>query len=346
MRIRIVCCEDINAWILGKFARRLRENLIPLGVEADIRKIPDPRADINHHIIYLGYDGKKTSTDTIMITHVDTEQKLYMLKNQLLNAEMGICMSSDTVKKLVGSGVPGEKLCYVNPAHDGVIKPRKIVVGITSKVQSSGCKREFLLTQLADRISPSDFKFKIMGSGWESSINALRQKGIEVDYYARFDYSKYCEIIPCLDYYLYFGQDEGSMGFVDALAAGIPTIVTPQGFHLDAPGGITYAFNEIEELEKIFLKIIEEKKNLARAVSSWTWHEYARKHLLIWKYLLRKKTGQTISEMLSRELEKPCAATINHMDGKVPAKADGRGRRFLRTIGWLREKLKNLVSRK
>ena len=53
MNVRIVCYEDVDAWILGKFALRLCENLILQGVQADISKAPDNSADINHHIIYL-----------------------------------------------------------------------------------------------------------------------------------------------------------------------------------------------------------------------------------------------------------------------------------------------------
>ena len=41
MRIRIVCYEDVNAWILGKFALKLCENLNAQGVNADISNKPD-----------------------------------------------------------------------------------------------------------------------------------------------------------------------------------------------------------------------------------------------------------------------------------------------------------------
>ena len=302
IRVHIVCYEEIDEWILGKIARRLCENLQKMGVEVDVSKTPNSLSDINHHICYYDYDSKKTTTETVMITHINTHGELNKVKEQLINVEMGICMSFDAVHRLAHFGVPRGKLCYINPAHDGAIKPRKIVVGIATRTYPDGCKREYLLAQLASRISLTDFKFKIMGTGWDIIIDVLRQKGIEVDYVDRFDYTAYCELIPNLDYYLYTGQDEGSMGFIDALAVGIPTIVTPQGFHLDAPGGITYAFNDIEELEKIFLKIAEQKKKRVQAVSSWTWSEYARKHLLIWKYLLNRKSGRPISETLNSEL--------------------------------------------
>ena len=209
MRVRIVCYEDVNAWILGKFALRLRDGLEALGVAIDIAKVPDMSAEINHHIIYYNYDGSKSTLDTVMITHIDSEMKRRMLKSQLVQAEMGICTSLDTVIKLASTGIPRSKLCYVNPGHDNVMKPRKLLLGITSKVQPSGCKREFMLPQLAQRMSLDDFEFRIMGAGWESIVNELTGMGVAVNYINHFDFDHYVEMMPNLDYYLYLGQDEG-----------------------------------------------------------------------------------------------------------------------------------------
>ena len=305
MNVRIVSYEEVDAWILGKFALRLCENLLLQGVQAEISKVPDDSADINHHIIYAGYygyAGKKNTTETVMVTHIDTELKLNMVREQLKSVQMGICMSSDTMRKLTRSGIPRDRLCYVNPAHDGVIKPRKVTLGITSRVYSTGCKRENILIELADQISPTDFKFVIMGAGWDEIVNELRRKCIEVIYYDHFDYKLYCELMPGFDYYLYLGQDEGSMGFLDALSAGIGTIVTPQGFHLDAKEGITYAFDEVKELGTILAGIAQQRERLTNAVSSWTWSEYARKHLLIWDYVLRRKKSLPIASEMYRDL--------------------------------------------
>src|SRR5512141_2146059 len=117
MKVRIVCYEDVHAWILGKFALRLNDNLLRMGVKSDISKVPDPQADINHHIIYYNYDGNKTTTETVMITHIDTAVKIELLRMQLSNAAMGICMSMDTVRQLAAVGLPRERLCFINPAH-------------------------------------------------------------------------------------------------------------------------------------------------------------------------------------------------------------------------------------
>lgn len=287
MRVRIISYEEVHAWILGKFALKLQEELLKLGVDVDIDNTIDPDADINHHIIYLGYDLKKSSKcDTLMITHIDHIKKLELLKDQLSVARLGICMSKPTADELIIGGLPAKKICHINPAHDGVITPRPLTIGITSKVRPDGCKREDMLLQLSYKISPQDFRFRIMGTDWDSIIESLRQRGFEVIYQSEFDYEEYTKLIPSLDYYLYFGQDEGSMGFIDALAAGVKTIVTPQGYHLDAPNGIVHPFNTNDELGDIFKKIAEERRSLIDSVATWTWKDYAIKHLELWEHLL------------------------------------------------------------
>ena len=90
-----------------------------------------------------------------------------------------------------------------------------------------------------------------------------------------------------LDYFLYLSGDEGSMGFIDALAAGVKTIVQPQGFHLDAPGGITHPFTTFEELAGVFAGRAAEKRQRQGAVGAWTWENYARQHLAIWEKCLQ-----------------------------------------------------------
>ena len=162
MRVRIICYENVHEWIVGKFARNLQKELSSLAVEAAIAQTPDPDAEINHHLIYSGFNGKSRSTDTLMITHVDSLQKFTLLKNQLKNAALGICMSADTMHKLVSGGIPPQKICYVNPAHDGIIRPRKTIIGITCRTYNDGRKRQNVLSEVIKKISPELFAFKIM----------------------------------------------------------------------------------------------------------------------------------------------------------------------------------------
>ncbi|MBI2354876.1 MAG: hypothetical protein HYV06_07595 [Deltaproteobacteria bacterium] len=264
---------------------KLRDELLSLGVKADIDKIPDPLADVNHHIAYLGYTTPSGRLDTLMVTHIDSLAKRGLLMRQLETAALGICMSSHAVNALVNAGIPREKLCHVVPAHDGVMSPRSIVIGITTRTYTDGRKREYLLTRLAERIDLSPFHFCIMGAGWDEVVEKLRPSGASVDYISEFAPERYRGLIAGLDYYLYLGCDEGSMGFVDALAAGVATIVTPQGFHLDAPGAITHSFETEDDLIAVFLAVAEERMSRVRAVQDWTWRNYAIKHLDVWGFL-------------------------------------------------------------
>lgn len=292
MKVNIVCYEDVNAWILGKFARKMHENLSVLGIESKISKQSDSSFDINHHIIYINYNSVPSSIDTLMITHIDDSSKLNLIKNQLEVSQMGICMSKETMLKLNAFGIPNNKLSFINPAHDNIIKPRKLVVGITCMVQDDGRKREIFLDKLASKIDPDIFSFKIMGRNWNPQVKTLISKGFEVEYDSEFNYDKYVKLVPSLDYYLYMGQDEGQMGFVDALCAGVKTITTPQGYHLDAENGIYYSFTTYDDLLNIFLTIESEKKKIVNSVSEWTWLNYTRKHVEIWEYLIALKQNQ------------------------------------------------------
>jgi hypothetical protein len=304
LRVHIVSYEEIDDWILGKIARQLCLNLEAMGMHASVGKEPDPSAEINHHVIYHRYVDLKQTVETVMVTHIDDRRELRRLWEQLVDVdvEMGICMSFEAVHRLAHFGVPREKLCFINPAHDQVMTPRKLLVGIAARVYDDGRKREGLVERLGSVISPGDFRFVIMGSGWGRIVESLEGNGVEVEYHERFDYESYCRLIPSLDYFLYTGLDEGSMGFVDALAAGVATIVTPQGFHLDAPQGITHPFSDFGDLERVFGEIASERRRRISSVSSWTWPEYARKHALVWEYLLRKKDGRPLPPALAEDL--------------------------------------------
>lgn len=288
MKVHIVCYEDVNGWILGKISLRLAENLEKQSHTCSISKVPDPSADINHHVCYFDYDGARSSIDTVMITHIDTPWKLERVKMQMKNARMGICFSSETVARLARQGVPRSKLCHVLPAHDEVMAPRPIVVGLTSKIHDDARKRESMLVTLADYLSPAEFAFKIMGAGWERIVAALRGKGFKVEYHDRFDYELNKVFVPSLDYYLYFGMDEGAMGFIDAVAAGVPTIVTPQGYHLDVEDGITHPFVTLEDLVHAFDEIAAVRRKRVASVADWTWKNYAIKHAEVWDQLLER----------------------------------------------------------
>ena len=98
------------------------------------------------------------------------------------------------------------------------------------------------------------------------------------------------KLVPTFDFFLYFGNDEGNMGYLDALAAGVETIVTPQGYHLDAKGGLTYSCETLQDYIDTFKEIAERKKKRVQSVEEWTWENFAKKHVEVWNYILKRKS--------------------------------------------------------
>ena len=288
LSVNIVCSD--SGWIFKKFADRMKSILEKNNIDVKVSSQPCDDVDINHHIPYVAYSPKKN--DTLMITHVDNMKKVELLKKQLDIAGMGICMSKDTLDKLVSYGVDRGKLCYINPAHDGVIRPHKYLIGITHKCHDKEDlrKRATALLDVLKGINVHYFKFFIMGAGWQEIVSEMIKMGFEVEYYEDFIYDTYNIMMQKIDYFMYMGFDEGTMGYLDALAAGAGTIVTPQGYHLDVDCGIDYPCCTVKQFREAFLDLQHKREVRVKAVEDWTWQNYTLKHLEIWNYLLKRKS--------------------------------------------------------
>lgn len=287
--VHIVCLEVNHSWILGKFAIRMKNCLEEMGIKVTIGEMRDESADINHHIAYMNVKEVLNDRTTVMITHVDSQFKLDIIRRQVKQGAMEICMSRETMERLTREGVDRTKLCYINPAHDNVIIPKKYILGITHRNYKDFRKNPNIIVDICEQINPKFFCFKIMGEGWETIVENIKQLGFEVEYYPEFDYDIYTKLIPSLDYYIYYGFDEGSMGYLDALAAGIDTIVTPQGYHLDIKGGPTYCCETVKDFVNVLNQISNRRENIVESVEDLTWEAYSFKHLEIWYYLTKRK---------------------------------------------------------
>ena len=322
MRVRLVLTQ--KGWIFEKFAARLAENLPHWNVDVDVSRDVCPEADFNHWIVYLDTlehtDEDLALRSTMFITHVDRPAKLTVLKKRMATAEMGFCMSRMTVDDLVARGLDRKRLCFITAGHDGLIKPRRIKVGITSRLREDGAKREDILLDAARMTRLDAFQFEIIGPGWEKVIPELEAAGAAVSYFpgtadGRADYRINLERVPQFDYYLYMGFDEGSMGLFDALAAGVPTIVTPQGFHLDIEHGITFPIRDAGELREVFRNIPAERQARVNSVARLTWDNYAKGHALVWRAILNGRRDE-IPQLLESQPE-VSAGTVSRSGGPL-----------------------------
>lgn len=297
LSVNLVCAD--HEWIFKKFADRMYENLRKMGLDVSISHDTKQDVDINHHIPYIAY--KPYKNDTLMITHVDNSKKLAILKRQLETAGMGICMSRDTMNKLISYGIARSKLSYINPAQDNVISPHKYVMGITNKCYDLGDvrKRATAILDVLKGVDPQYFRFIIMGSGWDRIVDEMQEMGYEVEYFPEFIYETYNNIMQKIDYYLFMGFDEGAMGYLDALAAGAGTIVTPQGYHLDTACPIDYPCSTVKQFQEALIDLQRKREMRVNAVRDWTWEHYSEKHLEIWNYLLGRKS---LDELYQKQL--------------------------------------------
>jgi len=278
MKINLVNYEMSFAnGILSKFAWKMSEELDKLGVYNVVTDKPDPKYDVNHHIIYIQYHHVP-SINTLMITHLNTDEKMQILKKGMQTADKGVCMDEQMIDELVAEGVPREKLAYVVPAHDNKLLP--IPVAILTNVYPDGVKREGMLNELAKHIDSGRFIFKIMGKNWD--VDALRALGLQVEYYPEFDRAVQDKILIESKYCLYFGLDKGSMATLDAALAGVKTIAPLDGYHHHI--GIDLPFTTQEELNAVFAKL------QANPLPQFTWENYTREHFKIWETLKQAKT--------------------------------------------------------
>lgn len=298
MRVQVILTAENASWIIGKIAERLVGELRLLGMDAVIGREPDPSADVNHWMSYATVSGRAGRVSTMFITHIDDPYKTAHLSALLESSvDAGLCMSRDMMRALVEWGVPPDGLWYVLPAFDAPPDGARIRIAITTRLYPDGRKREALLQRLALDCDLSPFHFEIAGGGWDAVAGDLRRAGASVrwnegsaDYQS--DYSDILRSMRECEYYLYLGMDEGSLGTLDALALGLKTIVTPQGFHLDIPGGITIPVTTYEQFREAMTTLAAERELRRSSVRDWTWAAYAREHVRIWELLATEgRTG-------------------------------------------------------
>ena len=314
MKINLLLNQANRSWIIQKIAERLSDQLSDLEVDCAVTESVDTTADLIHHMSWAFANIQARQPSTMFITHLDDAYKIAQVRTTLETCvNVGICMSSETMRLLLSHGCPSRSVYFIRPAHDGLIKPRRIAIGITSRIYSDGRKREALLVEVANLMDLSPFTFRIFGKGWEQTIAALEAAGALVEYFGetddfRKDYEVLQSSIPLFDYYLYLGLDEGSLGTLDALAAGVPTIVTPQGFHLDLSGGITHPVVTADELMSVLAGLAQARDMRVASVSELTWATYARAHVALWNSILNGLDSPTLAMPTMPEPSKQLAS--------------------------------------
>ena len=270
------------SWIFTKYARALQKELIDEGHEAFISEKPE-KADVNYHFNYLAYKPSG-GLDCVMITHLTgdknkSEAEKIKFAKECLKTSHGICMNKGLVEKLVKAGVSRDKLDFVYHAHDSLPRrPRIITMCYT--LHEDGRQRGEMFTKLFRSFkNKNDFIFRVMGKNWLPILDPLTNEGIQVQMTDKFYGELYKDFLNTSDYLLFTGDEDSlPQSIVDATNAGLSVIAPPQdGIEVE------YPFNNQEELNAIFAKLAE------NPVKDWTWNNYAKSHIAIWRKLRKQK---------------------------------------------------------
>ena len=289
LKINLILNDLNKGWIIQKFALRLEENLVKLGHEVKISNAPDRDAQINHFMSY-NFVVESYNITTAMITHIDDIFKVNHIKSLADKNDIHsfICMSEFTRNQLIDGGLISGKLSVVLPAADSFPPRRRIKIAMSGRVYRDGRKNESWLLKLSSAMDLSNFEFHFFGSGWGEINTAIHKANGMVELYPEtenfsYDYDSIINALPNLDYWLYLGFDEGSMGSLDAFLAGLPLICTPQGFHLDLKDGIAFSVETADDLIDTFKKLDRAYLSQDTFESYWTWERYAKDYLEIWQ---------------------------------------------------------------
>lgn len=278
MKINLVNYEiGIKDGILSKYAREMERCLKDMGHKVSVSNKVDLKADINHHINYIGGKVPSKGKHTLMITHFgeNEKDKIEMLKNNLKNS-VGICFSQDTADWIKEKGLG--KMEVVLPAHNLTRRPR--LISIMTDLYPDGRKREEMFEELVKHIDKKKFVFSIIGQGWRGMLEELAKEGLQIQWQPEYNPQLGQAILSTTDYALYFGKDEGAISILDATNCGVRTIAPLVGFHKEI--GIDFPFDTQEELNAIFDKIGH------NPVEDLTWENYTKKHVDIWTKMLKK----------------------------------------------------------
>ena len=239
--------------------------------------------------VFANPSGGKTS---ILITHVDDTYKLAHIKSLLKknNELIFVCLSRQTAQFLIEEGISQDNVFYALPGIDPYVEPRKIKIGTSGRIYKDGRKNEKWLLEACSKIDISPFHFNFFGNGWDEIGHTLLKSGASVTIVsenAEFEaeHAQIIENMKQMEYWMYLGQDEGSMGCLDAALIGIPLITTPQGFHLELPRGIAHEIESSESLLEVLNLISFGYKELIKIRANWTWNRFALDHLAIWNLI-------------------------------------------------------------
>lgn len=295
MRILLHLSERNAGWIIEKFARRMKRELENLGHQVDCSDNITNQYDVIHFMSFAWAVKTPAPCTSFSITHIDDKFKLREINGKLETLDIGICFSSH-MEQYIKTKLQKTNVTHILPAHDKIIRRRKIIFLITSKIYKDGRKNEqWLYSGINEVFDTDELTIIIHGSGWHKIVAKLNEQNYDVIYHPgtndyEADYNLILHDLEKADFYAYLGFDEGSMGTLDAKLAGLRCIVSDQGFHRDICDQNDFLFDDYLSFVQR-LKDIKFLTEINPLLKSLTWKNYAKAHQDLWLKLLSLDDG-------------------------------------------------------
>ena len=292
-----VILDPVNkGWVIEKIAKKLVSSASSK-IVIDLYYIPRRGYTITHWMHYLNVSREFIKADkgihTFLVPHIDSIQKEQVFISNLNTGAFPIFLSREHAESICKRLNLGLTPHYIFPGSDLADEKLRFRVVVSSHIYPDGRKNEHLLIQLAKEISLKNMHFIFIGKSWAKVEESLRKSGATVEWFnpvnSSFpDYKQSLDIIRGCDLFLYLGNDEGSLGALDAYLLGIPLLISNQGFHREfTDRKNVYLFDDYYGFKT---KLLELSSSLnAINLNKWTWYAMSTKYLEYWASLTNRK---------------------------------------------------------
>lgn len=287
MKIRII--EPYHSPAMQRWAKPIETNFDMFDIGEDIGD-PDINYFIPWHDLALGKSW--AGLDVMFYTHTNPNMQA-QLEMAVTNADAIICMSEAGVWEIKEICPRGKPVRCIYPYVDG-FNPRKLRVGIVGAEQPNGRKGSHQLIDLAWKMNMDPFMFCIVGTGWEYTVEKLKNMGVMVDYHQSIpnlaNFYAEMDLILCTGF-----TEGGPLPLIEALACG-KSVLAPPGGLADDMGLTTY--HSMDELVVILRKLISPIQELVDSVSHMNLATFVEDH----------------RQFFSRLLDEPITNRYEHVD--------------------------------
>ena len=294
--VQIILDPVNKGWVIEKIAKKLVSKASSR-IALDIFYIPRRGYTITHWMHYLNVSGEFIKADkgihTFLVPHIDSIEKEQVFLSNLDAGAFPIFLSREHAESISKRLDLGFTPHFIFPGSDLADEERRFRVVVSSHIYPDGRKNEHLLIQLANEISLKNMHFIFIGKSWARVEESLIKSGATVEWFnpvnSSFpDYKQSLDIIRGCDLFLYLGNDEGSLGALDAYLLGLTLLISNQGFHREfSDRDNVYLFDNYYGFKS---KLLELSSSLSPINSNkWTWYAMSTNYLEYWASLTNRK---------------------------------------------------------